>query len=65
MKAMGKRKRMGRPPKKASEKYSRTVCVKVTQAEYRALRAEAKRRGVTLSALLLAPWRKGSNQKGR
>ena len=33
------------------------LCVRVTEAELKKLRAEAKRRGVTLSALLLEPWR--------
>jgi len=56
MKTMSKR--MGRPPKRASEKYSKTVCMKVTKAEYAALKAEARKRGVTVSALLLGPWRK-------
>ena len=51
------KKKMGRPPKPRAEKYSRIVCLKMTQAEYRALRAEAERLGISLGALLMRPWR--------
>lgn len=51
-------KRMGRPPKRAAEKCSVNVSLKITKAEYRILRAEAKRRRISVSALLMAPWRK-------
>lgn len=50
---------MGRPPLPPSERQARIVSVRVTEAELKMLRAEAKRRGVTVSALLLGPWRKG------
>ena len=58
-----KKKKMGRPPKPATEKCGRLVCAKVTDAEFRALRAEAKRLGISLSALLMRPWREEGKEK--
>jgi len=54
-----RKKKMGRPPKSASEKQSRQINIRVTQAEWKILEAEAKRRGISISALLMKPWRKG------
>ncbi|GAJ12290.1 unnamed protein product, partial [marine sediment metagenome] len=42
-----RKKKMGRPPKPAGEKYARTVCLKVREAERRMLRAEARRLGIS------------------
>jgi hypothetical protein len=53
-----KRKRAGRPPKNPAEKRSAFVGVKMTRAERAALAAEARRAGVTVSDVLMRPWRK-------
>jgi len=49
--------KMGRPPKPAGERLGEPITVRVTKAERAALEAEAKRLGVSLSALLMLPWR--------
>lgn len=49
---------MGRPPKPEAERHGRLVCVRVTAAELAALRAAAKERGLSLTDLILEPWRK-------
>ncbi len=49
---------MGRPPKPRDKKMSRVVGVKVTEAELKTLRTEAKKRGTSVSGLLMEPWRK-------
>ena len=53
---MGKKKRMGRPPL-GPKKKSEIVRVRVTKAELRRLRSEAKKRGTTVAELLIDPWR--------
>jgi len=55
--------KMGRPP--MPEGTQRTVQVKarVTPAEAARLKTEAKKRGCTISDLLMRPWREG--RKGR
>ena len=59
MKAKKKtRQRPGPKPKPAAEKMSAFVGIKMTQAERRRLEAEAKRLGITLSQLLMKPWRR-------
>jgi len=57
-----KRKRMGRPPKPPAEKLSAQWCVRMTQAERKMLEAEAQRAGITVSDLLMRPWRKGKEK---
>ena len=52
-------RRTGRPPKQPASRQSEMLSVYVTMAERRRLEAEAKRRGVSLSSLLMSPWRKG------
>ena len=49
--------KMGRPPKPPGEKQSACIMVRVTPAERKELEAEAKRRGVSLSALLMEAWK--------
>ena len=44
-----KRKKMGRPPKPAAEKWARRVTINLTPAEYEAVASEARRRGLSLS----------------
>jgi hypothetical protein len=58
---MSKTTRMGRPPKPASERLTKQVNVMLTKAEWRALLAVARKEGLTLSGLLMRPWRKGED----
>jgi len=58
MEARKTKKRMGRPPKPPGEKYSEIVTVKMTKAERRRIKAEMKRTGLSLSGVLMRPWRK-------
>ncbi len=51
-------KRLGRPPKPHGEKYGKMVSFKVTEAELKRLTTEARRRGISLSALMMEPWRR-------
>jgi len=54
--------KMGRPPKKASEKHSKKILLAVTPGEWRAVRTDAKKAGLTVTGLLLRPWRKGRGE---
>ena len=58
MEAKKPKKKMGRPPKPPGEKYSEIVTVKMTKAERKRIKAEMKRAGLSLSAVLMRPWRK-------
>jgi len=49
---------MGRPPKPPGEKFSEMLSFKLTKAEKKRLLTEAKRLGISVSALLMRPWRK-------
>jgi predicted HicB family RNase H-like nuclease len=51
-------RRTGRPPKAPGEKHSRQVNVRMTPGEWKRLSVEAERLGVSLSALLMRPYRK-------
>ena len=55
--SMKKKTKMGRPPKAPADKYGEHVNVHMTQAERAMLEAEAKKRGLSLSSLLMSPWR--------
>lgn len=60
---MGKKRRkkktkVGRPPKPPGEKYGEIICLKVTRAEKAMLKREARKRGISLGALLMSRWRK-------
>jgi predicted HicB family RNase H-like nuclease len=50
----GRRKGSGRKPTRG-----KLINLRVSPDEHRELKAEAKRRGVTVSDLLMRPWRKG------
>ena len=54
---------MGRPPKPKGKKQSERIAVNVTPAEYRAIEADAKAEGVSLSAYLLKCWKKRRNHQ--
>jgi len=50
--------KMGRPPLPAEEKLGEQLNVRATRAERALLEAEAKRLGISVSELLMRPWRK-------
>jgi len=52
----GRRPR-GRPPIPAAQRRSIALTIRVTAQERARLRTEAERRGITLTELLLLPWR--------
>jgi len=47
-----KKTKMGRPPKPPAEKMSHRVCVRLTPEQYRRLRDEAKKAGLSISAYI-------------
>ena len=49
--------KMGRPPLPRGMQRTEQLNVRATRAERRMLEAEAKRRGITVSDLLMEPWR--------
>jgi hypothetical protein len=51
-------RRTGRPPKPPGEKQGHKITIYVTETERAQLETEAKKRGVSLSTLLMSPWRK-------
>jgi predicted HicB family RNase H-like nuclease len=52
------KKRMGRPPKKAGERLSEIVTLRMTPAEHKKLMEDARESGLSVSAYLQACWRK-------
>jgi len=61
MKAKAKT-RMGRPPLPRGTQKAIKLSVRVTPAEAKMLRAEARRRGITVSDLLMHLWRGGAER---
>lgn len=55
--------RMGRPPMPKGTQRTIQVKARVTPAEAKLLLAEAKRRGMTISDLLMLPWRDGKERR--
>ena len=55
---------MGRPPLRPEQRRSESVRVAVTPGERKCLEAEARRRGMTISQVLMLPWRKGGPNGG-
>ena len=55
---MGKKRRMGRPPKPKDEKLSAQVLVKMTEGERKMLDRMARESGISLSALMMKAFRK-------
>jgi len=53
-----RKKRMGRPPKKAGERLSEIVTLRMTPAEHKKLMEDARESGLSVSAYLQACWRK-------
>jgi hypothetical protein len=56
--AKKRKARIGRPPLPKGTARRATICIRLTAIELRALKAEAKRRGISCADLLLEPWRK-------
>jgi predicted HicB family RNase H-like nuclease len=54
-------RKMGRPPKPKAEKQGECIMVRVTKAERAHLEAQAKKAGLSLSSLLMQPWRVKEN----
>ena len=46
-----------------SKRQAHVVSFRVTEAEFRTLKAEAKRRGVSLTDLMMEPWRKTNTKR--
>lgn len=56
---MKKRKtKMGRPPKKAKDKLSEIVTLRMTPADHKQLMKDARDSGLSVSAYLQACWQK-------
>ena len=54
---MAAKKKMGRPPKPKAKRQDRQITVYATVSEYRAIKREAREQGVSLSEVLIRPWR--------
>ena len=53
-----RKKRMGRPPKKAKDRLSEIVTLRMTPAEHKQLMRDARAAGLSVSAYLQECWRK-------
>jgi hypothetical protein len=51
--------RTGRPPKQPADKWSQRVTVYMTTAERDRLQALAQKEGITMTSLIMGPWREG------
>ena len=49
--------KMGRPKKRKSEKRDNYVLVSLNRADYSALKREAKEKGTSMAAILVARWK--------
>ena len=56
---MKKKAIMGRPPKKAKDKLSEIVTLRMTPADHKQLKKDANASGLSLSAYLQECWQKG------
>jgi hypothetical protein len=56
-------KQRGRPPKPLARRRSVKLTLRLTLEERRAIQAEAKRKKLTVSGMLLGPWRKEKEDK--
>ena len=55
---MKKKARMGRPPKKAKDKLSEIVTLRMTPADHKQLMTDARDSGLSVSAYLQDCWQK-------
>ena len=64
---MGKKKKakMGRPFKLIKEPLAEMICIRLSASERKRIEAEAKRRGKSISDLLLESFRKLPEKKGK
>ena len=61
-KSKRKRKsRMGRPPLPPDKRRAVAVAFRITVGEHKAVLSEARRRGVSVPDVLMAPWREGTD----
>jgi predicted HicB family RNase H-like nuclease len=51
-------KKMGRPPKKAKDKHSRPVSMRLTPSQHKKLIVDARAAGLSISAYLIDCWQK-------
>ena len=51
------KRRTGRPPKTSSRRQSKKVTIYMTPAELKRFENQATKEGVSLSALIMQPWR--------
>lgn len=58
---MKKKARMGRPPKKAKDKLSEIVTLRMTPADHKQLMKDARASGLSVSAYFQMCWRKVRN----
>jgi predicted HicB family RNase H-like nuclease len=56
--AKKRKPKMGRPPKKAKDRRSKPVTLRMVPAEHRELVSDAKAAGLSISEYLLTCWRK-------
>jgi ribosomal protein S10 len=54
---MKKKAKMGRPKKKPADMHEKQVNIRLTSAEHRRLKKEAKEIGKSMGAILADPWR--------
>ncbi len=60
---MKKKARMGRPPKKAKDKLSEIVTLRMTPADHKQLMKNARESGLSVSAYLQDCWQKQKERR--
>lgn len=58
-----KKTKMGRPPKKAEDRLSEIVTLRMTPADHRQLMKDARESGLSVSAYLQECWKKAKSRK--
>ena len=53
---------MGRPPKPAAERQSKRVLVSMVPADFRCLKAQARKAGLPLATVLLRTWQQSKRE---
>jgi len=54
---MAKRKKRGRPPKKAKDRRSKPATLRLTPSEHKQLLADARAAGMSISGYLIKCWK--------
>ena len=57
------KKKMGRPPKKAQDRLSKIVTLRMTPADHEQLMKDARESGLSVSAYLQKCWQKQKERK--